>query len=98
MGYDEDSTHAHRIYWAGAHKISVERSIRFMPDSVAIPILIPRPTQSAKPSIQPVPQPPATTDSGEEEVEVKDKLINPTPAPAVAAPHSNTGQHGAQAV
>ena len=98
MGYDKDSTHAHCIYWAGTHKISVERNIRFIPDSVAIPIPIPHPAQSARLLIQAMPQPPAATDSGEEEVEVEDELIDLTPAPAVAALHGNAGQHGTQAV
>jgi transposase InsO family protein len=33
VGYDADSTHAHRIYWPQNHKISVERNVKFTADS-----------------------------------------------------------------
>jgi hypothetical protein len=36
VGYDKDSTHAHRIYWPGKNSISVERNIRFAPTTVTI--------------------------------------------------------------
>jgi Integrase core domain len=40
VGYDEDSTHAHRIYWPDTHKISVERNIRFTTQSAQCPCLL----------------------------------------------------------
>ena len=36
VGYDSESTHAHRIYWPGRNSISVERNIKFVPMTVAI--------------------------------------------------------------
>ena len=34
VGYDEKSTHAHRIYWPGRRTISVERNIKFDENNV----------------------------------------------------------------
>jgi hypothetical protein len=31
VGYDTDSTHAHRIYWPSQNKITVERDVKFSP-------------------------------------------------------------------
>jgi hypothetical protein len=31
MGYDGDSTHAHRIYMPDKNRVAVERNIRFAP-------------------------------------------------------------------
>ena len=36
VGYDRDSTHAHRIYWPKKHSVSVERDIKFVPSTVSI--------------------------------------------------------------
>ena len=38
VGYDEDNTHAHRIYWPGQHKDSVERDVHFTASTTTIPI------------------------------------------------------------
>jgi hypothetical protein len=93
VGYDEDSTHAHRIYWPTAHKVSVKRNVRFTSDTVTVPLPATSPSSSApqpapqqqpqqqnKPQNQPpqpVTLPPPATDSGEEEVEVEDELDGP---------------------
>ena len=37
VGYDKESTHAHRIYWPGRRTISVERNIKFHENNVLIP-------------------------------------------------------------
>jgi Reverse transcriptase (RNA-dependent DNA polymerase) len=61
VGYDKDSTHAHRIYWPSKNSISVERNIRFAPTSVTIhtpPEVLGRPT-TAGPAPPPPPLPPA---------------------------------------
>jgi len=89
VGYNGDSTHAHRIYWATQHKVSVECDVKFtaLSTTVSIPTPIPTPpsvpapvTPSGTPSIAPeCQQPPAATNSGEEEVEVEDELVNTTP-------------------
>jgi transposase InsO family protein len=44
VGYDTDSTHAHRIYWAGKNSVSVERNVKFVPTvasavRIAFPLL-----------------------------------------------------------
>jgi hypothetical protein len=36
VGYDKDSTHAHRIYIPGKNLIAVERNIRFAPANVTV--------------------------------------------------------------
>ena len=103
VGYDEDSTHTHRIYWAGQNKISVKRDMRFtvgtstisIPSSLpALPVpaltalpVAPTPSTAPAPSIptqaaSTPQQPPATTNSREEEIKVEDKLTDTLPLPA----------------
>jgi hypothetical protein len=36
VGFDSESTHAHRIYWPGKNSVSVERDIKFAPTAVRI--------------------------------------------------------------
>ena len=36
VGFNSDSTHAHRIYWPSKNSISVERNIKFVPITVSI--------------------------------------------------------------
>ena len=36
VGYDANSTHAHRVYWAGKNSITVERNIKFLSPSIVI--------------------------------------------------------------
>src|SRR6266849_8487652 len=52
VGYDEDSTHAHRIYWPDTHKVSVERNIRFTAQSVTVSVPTSQSSQPAMPSTQ----------------------------------------------
>ena len=93
VGYDADSTHAHRIYWPDTRKISVERNVRFKTESITIriPSRLPSTPAPAPAVQQPAtvtsiqktsPQLPPATDSGEEEVEVEDELDDQTPTPA----------------
>ena len=61
VGYDKDSTHAHRIYWAGKNSISVERNVRFAPTNITIDTP-PIPTNATRtvitaPPAQPPPPP-----------------------------------------
>ncbi len=37
VGFDEESTHAHRIYWSDRLTVSVERNVKFDENSVLIP-------------------------------------------------------------
>jgi hypothetical protein len=114
LGYNGDSTHAHRIYWAEKHKVSIEHDVKFVPSTTTVtlapPILTspstpapvltkampPKPpvsTQTPSPLVQTTamcPQPLPTTDSGEEEVKVEDKLDNLTPLPpSLRAPQAS---------
>jgi hypothetical protein len=110
VGYDRDSTHAHQIYWAEKHKVSIEHNIKFMPSTTTVtlsPLLLtspsasapvpaqampPKPpvsTQTPSPLVQTTavhPQPLPATNSGKEEVKVKDELNNLTPLPP--SPHT----------
>jgi hypothetical protein len=109
--YDENSMHAHHIYWPGQQKVSVEHDVRFtdISTTISIPASVLTPTVSAPTMPMPgtgsmtstspplstrstpstptqvvsMPQPPpATTDSGEEEIEVGDKLTDAPPPTA----------------
>ena len=113
VGYDQDSTHAYRIYWAGQNKISVERDVQFtvgtstisIPSSSPVPPVpaLTAPPIALTPSIAPASstptqatstpqQPPAATNSREEEIEVKDKLIDTPPLPAPRSKRSKPSQ------
>jgi hypothetical protein len=36
IGYDTNSTHAHRVYWPHKHSVSVERNIKFITSTVTV--------------------------------------------------------------
>jgi hypothetical protein len=36
VGFDKESTHAHRVYWPEKHSLSVERDVRFTSDTVIV--------------------------------------------------------------
>lgn len=56
IGFDADSTHAHRVYWPEKKTVSVERNIRFIvPDYTLYPGNYPAPAPA---QIQAPPQPP----------------------------------------
>jgi hypothetical protein len=55
VGYDEDSTHAHRIYIPDKNRVAVERNIRFAPTNIVT--IYTQPTNSTC-AITAVPQPP----------------------------------------
>lgn len=45
IGFDADSTHAHRVYWPEKRSISVERNIKFnVPNHIVYPYNYPRPS------------------------------------------------------
>ena len=59
VGYDRDSTHAHRVYWPDKHRVSVERNIKFV--STTVTIYSPSPSGSLVTSPpRPPPSPPST--------------------------------------
>ncbi len=41
VGFDIDSTHAHRIYWPGKNTASVERNVKFVQPTIAVRIPFP---------------------------------------------------------
>jgi transposase InsO family protein len=67
VGYDADSTHAHRIYWPEKNSVSVERNVKFTSDRITIRIPplskgnAPAPAAIATPPTPPAPpaSPPA---------------------------------------
>ena len=36
IGFDADSTHAHRVYWVGLNKVTVKCNVKFVPTTVVI--------------------------------------------------------------
>ena len=36
IGYDADSTHAHRIYWPGKNRVTVERNVKFKSSTITV--------------------------------------------------------------
>jgi len=117
VSYSDDSTHAHRIYWAGMNKVSTEQDVKFTPGTNIISITLSTsstpttpalnappitPASSVTPTALPpnVPtqvasapqQPPATTDSREEEVKVEDKLTDTPPLPVSQGQKSKPSQ------
>jgi hypothetical protein len=72
VGYDKDSTHAHRIYIPDKNKIAIERNIKFAPTTVTITAPMPliihphaiipsQPPQPPQPPILPPTVPPIPT-------------------------------------
>ena len=65
VSYDQNSTHAHRIYWPSCRIITVEQNLKFtdltttiqVPDTITTPSAIPAPSISA-PVLLPPPAPP----------------------------------------
>lgn len=57
VGYDKDSTHAHRVYWPGRRTVSVERDIKFqeLDTQVTLPTPITAPTPIPTPTVVPTP-------------------------------------------
>ena len=97
VGFDADSPHAHRIYWPETGRVSVERNIK-LPPPIAPSVTIRIPPHPIQPSsvtttTAPAPvadsqsvvglsEPPATTDSGEEELPDEERPSTPDAPPA----------------
>jgi hypothetical protein len=50
VGYNRDSTHAHRIYWAEKHKVSIERDVKFVPSTTTVTLAPPILTSPSAPT------------------------------------------------
>ena len=50
VGYNADSTHAHRIYWPQKRSVSVKCNVKFTSDARTIPISIPHITMGTMPA------------------------------------------------
>ena len=60
VGFDPDSTHAHRIYWPNSRRISVERNVKFVSTPVIVhPLPAPPGYAQATAPAAPPPAPPA---------------------------------------
>ena len=55
VGYDANSTHAHRIYWPQKRLVSVEHNVKFTGDAGTIPISIPHDITMGTTPAPPVP-------------------------------------------
>jgi hypothetical protein len=54
VGFDKESTHAHRVYWPEKHSLSVERDVRFTSDTVIVYTpSTPYPVSQAQGQVQP---------------------------------------------
>jgi hypothetical protein len=61
VGYDADSTHAHRIYWPSTKRISVERDVKFVSSFITVHTPPPSYSSATLPvTTQPAPTPPAS--------------------------------------
>ena len=59
VGYNADSTHAHRVYWPGKNSVSVERNVKFVSPNVTINTLPPSYASTMAPAQAPPAPPPA---------------------------------------
>jgi hypothetical protein len=50
VGYDGDSTHAYRIYWADKHKVSVKHNVKFVPSTTTVTLTPPILTSPSTPA------------------------------------------------
>ena len=84
VGYDSESTHAHRIYWPGKNRVSVERNIKFAPTTVRFTIpFLPEGEQTSSTSqsaSQPADASPSTASDATKVNTTPSKLPTPTPA------------------
>jgi len=79
VGYDADSTHAHRIYWPDTQRISVERNVRFTrftADTVTVYLPTQRVSPPAPAQAPPANQPPVPAPS----ITVQPPAPQPPPA------------------
>ena len=53
VGFDGDSTHAHRIYWQDRNRVSVERNIHFTPSSITVRTPLPFSSDAAASTTRP---------------------------------------------
>jgi hypothetical protein len=84
VGYDGDSTHAHRIYWAEKRKVSVERDVKFMPNTTTVTLSPPILTSPSAPAPVPTqatpPKPPVSTQNPSPLVQTTAARPQPPPA------------------
>jgi hypothetical protein len=60
IGYDADSTHAHRVYWPGKNSILVKRNIKFVSPTIIINAAPPSYASTMGPAqVTPAPSPPS---------------------------------------
>ena len=72
MGYNADSTHAHRIYWLQKRLVSVKQNVKFTGDAGTIPISIPHDITTGTTPALPVP------------VQITHAPLHPLPEPVPA--------------
>ena len=97
VGFDSDSTHAHRVYWPGKNSVSVERNIKFAPATATITLSspTPMPTISPTPTAVPAPQPlTMTTQQAAATLPTPPtSVIIPAPTPSIITPTTTPNPH-----
>src|SRR5271168_1899707 len=79
VGFDEESTHAHRIYWPDRRIVSIERNIKFDDNFVLIPTVVDTPLEGEN------------SEEGQEEVPTEDNQpINNIPSTQIIIPRRSS--------
>jgi len=81
VGYDANSTHAHRVYWPGKNSVTVEHDIKFMLPTIVINTLPPSYTSTMAP-VQTPPAPPQAPPAPP----AQPPTVQAPPAPPLASP------------
>jgi hypothetical protein len=100
VGYDADSTHAHRIYWQDRSRVSVKRNIRFTSNTVTVHVPFhPTSTSTSTSTSNPKPstptqqmavQTPASSSMSVTQQAAQQSASQPQTAPASSATTSST--------
>jgi hypothetical protein len=53
VGFDHDSTHAHRIYWPGKNTVGIECDVKFTPASTTVTLSLPSGSELSNAPSQP---------------------------------------------
>jgi transposase InsO family protein len=90
VGFDSDSTHAHRVYWQGKNSVSVERNIKFTSAIATITLPSPTPTSVVSPTPTTVTTPRPLTMTTQQAAATlptpPTSVIIPAPAPPTITP------------
>ena len=89
VGFDSDSTHAHRVYWPGKNSVSVERNIKFPPAIATITFPTTTPSLFSPTPITAAPTQPLTLTTQQAAATLPTpptSVVIPAPAPSIITP------------